>query len=133
MKQKAKVSESSQLLVATGKSSRLDAIRKKTGLLVDKVDLDKSQPLLISGLNQQTKETLQQANSIIDERMNQILDTYSAGKKNTFFKIKYGVVPGKVRDKGIKEIFKLLALDAKTIKHFHLIESLHLDGTSSNA
>ncbi len=132
MKNELKVNEDRPLLVATGKSSRLDAIRKKAGLLVDQVELDKNQQVLIPGLKQSTKESLQQANSIIDERITAIMASYSSGKENTFFKIKYGDYPDKIKKKKVLDVFKLLALDSKVIKHFQLIEALYLDGSKAN-
>ncbi len=132
MKKELKVNENKPLLVAAGKSSRLDAIRKKAGLLVDQqLELDKNQQVLIPGLKQSTKESLQQANSIIDERIATIMAGYSSGKENTFFKIKYGDYPDKIKKKRVVEAFKLLALDSKVIKHFQLIEALYLDGSKA--
>lgn len=130
MKQTTVKSESSQLLVAAGKSSRLDAIRKKTGLQSAETELSKKikPQIFASGLSQQTKEAIQQAGNMLEERMNSILNGYPAGKKNTFFKIKYGVGTAKVKNMLIKDIFKLLEMDSQQLKYYQLIENLYLSG-----
>ena len=98
---------SERLLIAAGKSSRLDALRKKSALPVNLTDSDikQNQILLATGLDQQTKQALHQAKSVFEEIMNSIMDAYPAGKKNGFFKIKYGADAGKVKDMLIKDIW----------------------------
>jgi hypothetical protein len=88
---------------------------------------------LVSGLNQQTKDALQQANKLFEEKLSFILNKYPAGKKNTFFKIKYGMPVTKVEKILLKDIFKLLAIDTQQIKHYQLIESMYLSGKQVDA
>lgn len=130
-----KSNENSHLLVAVGKSSRLDAIRKKADLVADPVVVNKKhKPFAqVSGLNQQSKEALQQAVTMIEYKMNSILATYPAGKKKTFFKLRYGVNPEQVDTLPLQEVFKLLKLDGSGIKYFPLIEKICSDGRINNA
>jgi len=135
MKQTTVKSESSQLIVSAGKSSRLDAIRKKAGLQIAGTELPKktNSPILASGLPQQTKVALQQAGILFEERIASILNEYPAGKKKTFFKIKYGVSVAKIKTMLIKDIFKRLEMDKQQLKHYQLIENLYLSGKTPNA
>lgn len=127
--------ENSHLLVARGKSSRLDAIRKKAGLAGKPTDLEEKQSQLVigKGLNQATKEALQQASVLIEDKLNTLMAAYPTGKKNAFFKIKYGVEIEKVKEMSVQDIFKLLKLENKKIKHFLMIENLYLNGKTSDA
>jgi len=134
MKQISK-SENSPLLVAAGKSSRLEAIKQKAGLKGATTNVDKKlkKSVFILGLNPVTRDALQQATVMVDERMESIINGYPDGKKNTFFKLKYGVKVDKVKGLLIADIFKLLILDANSIKHYALIEKLYLDGKTVDA
>jgi len=127
--------ENSHLLISAGKSSRLDALRKKAGLLTNNSALDKklNQQASLVGLNQATKEALLQAIALIDEKLNSLMNAYPAGKKNTFFKLKHGTEVGRVKKMPVKAVFKLLKIDRKQIKHFQMIENLNLNGQSSDA
>jgi len=121
---------SGQLLVAAGKSGRLDALRKKSGLPVNQLGSAKKQNehSFSDDLDLQTKKALHQAKRVFQETINSIMEAYPAGRKNRFFKIKYGSDAGKVKDMLIKDIFLLLELDGNKIKHFQMIENLHLNG-----
>ncbi len=135
MNQERVKSQSSQLLVSAGKSSRLDAIRKKAGQQIEGAEVNakaKHQPFVL-GLNQQTKDALQQANDNVDKRMESILNGYPAGKKNTFFKLKYGVGTDKVKTMLIKDIFKLLEISSKQLTYYPLIENMDLSGKLADA
>jgi len=134
MKQISK-SENSPLLVAAGKSSRLEAIKQKAGLKIAAPNTEKKlkKSVFVSGLNPATKDALQQAKVMVDERMESIINAYPDGKKNTFFKLKYGVKVDKVKGMLIADIFKLLMLDANNIKHYSFIEKLYLDGKAADA
>jgi len=130
-----KNNENSHLLVAAGKSSRLDAIRKKAGLQIAETALQKKpkpKPFA-TGLNQVTKQALQQAELKIETTIESIVKSYPAGKQKTFFKLKYGVNIDNIKGLLIKDIFKKLALDTYEIKHFNLIENLYLDGKTADA
>ncbi len=133
MKQISK-SENSPLLVASGKSSRLEAIKKKAGLIVaENTNKKLKKSVFVSGLNPATRDALQQVTVMVDERMESIINSYPDGKKNTFFKLKYGVKVDKVKGLLIADIFKLLMLDANSIKQYVLIEKLYLDGKKADA
>ena len=132
MKETEKVTVNNNLLVGTGKSSRLAAMRKKSGLANNNTSLDEKQnrQQLVTGLNQQTKDALQQAGIEIEERITLIMNGFPAGKKNTFFKLKYGVDIGKIKVMAMKQVFTLLNLDIKQNRHFRLIENLDVNGNS---
>ncbi len=123
-----------ELLVALGKSSRLDAFRQKSGLPINQAGKVKAYNLHTKavGLDQQIKEALHQAKTIIEERVDSILNVYPEGKKNTFFKIKYGVDTDKIKGMSMRDVFNLLELDDKRIKHFLMIETLCLSGKTSD-
>lgn len=129
MKETKKNALSSPLLIAKGKSSRLDAIRNRAKPEGD-TELDSKQKpqVFVSGLNKQTLGALKQAKATVDERLDSIMNTYPAGKKKTFFKLKYGISGDKVKLLVIKDMFKLLGLETKEIQYFSLIEGLDLNG-----
>ncbi len=124
----------SHLLVADGKSSRLEAIKQKAGLKIAETssNIEGNRTVLVQGLSQTTKEALQQANVIIDETINKILNAYPAGKRSTFFKLKYGVQVDCIKLMLIADIFQLLKLDTKSVKHFALIKKIFTDGKQSD-
>ncbi|MCF6250418.1 MAG: hypothetical protein L3J75_03990 [Methylococcaceae bacterium] len=130
MKENNKVSAASHLLVGSGKSSRLSAMRNKAQQPKNRVELDgnKTRQPIIAGLNQQQTVALQKTSITIDERMTQMMSSYPAGKKKTFFKLKFGVNAEKIKVMAIKDIFILLNLDSAKIQHFRLIENLDLNG-----
>jgi len=130
MKENNKVSAASHLLVGSGKSSRLSAMRNKALQPKNRVELDgnKTRQPIIAGLNQQQTLALQKTSIAIDERMTLMMSSYPAGKKKTFFKLKIGVNAEKIKVMAIKDIFILLNLDSAKIQHFRLIENLDLTG-----
>jgi len=135
MKTTATSNENSHLLIARGKSSRLDAIRKKSGLEPKLSALEEKQNkhVMVDGLNQMTKEALQQATALIEGEINVLMAAYPAGKKTTFFKIKHGADIDKVKNMSVQDIFKLLKLESKKIKHFQMVANLHLNGKTCDA
>ncbi len=119
----------SQLLVASGKSTRLAAIAKKENRVTSQSNLNnKPQQSFVKGLNQQSKEALQQANNVIEARLADILKSYPAGKKNTLFKIKYGVALETINVMTVKAVFLLLNIESVDIRKFSLIENLTSKG-----
>ena len=130
MKETEKANVNNNLLVGAGKSSRLVAMRKKAGIAINNTGLDEKQnrQQFVTGLNQQTKDALQLAGIGIEERITLIMNGFPAGKKNTFFKLKYGVDVGKVQEMAMKQVFALLNLDIKQNRHFRLIENLDVNG-----
>ncbi len=121
------------LLVGVANSSRLAKMREKAGLAINKPGLEVTQtkPQFADGLNQQTIEALQQARSIVEEKMAAIFNAYPAGKKETFFKIKYGINSDKLKLLPMKQVFALLKLDCSVVKNFRLIENLDCTGKST--
>ncbi len=130
MKENNKVSAASHLLVGSGKSSRLSAMRNKSLQPKNRVELDgnKTRQPIIAGLNQQQTLALQKTSIAIEERMALIMGDFPSGKKKTFFKLKFGVNAEKIKVMAIKDIFILLNLDSAKIQHFQLIENLDLTG-----
>ncbi len=127
--------ENSHLLVADGKSSRLQAIKQKAGIRVAETSsyIEGNKTVWVHGLSQTTKEALQQANVIIDETINKILNAYPAGKRSTFFKLKYGVQVDSIKRMLITDIFDLLKLETKSVRNFALIKKLFIDGKQPDA
>ena len=133
MNENKKNTVNGNVLVGAGKSSRLDAIRKKTVSPNNNTRFDEKQkPRLVTGLNQQTKEALQQAALMMEERMTIIMNGFPAGKKNTFFKLKYGVDSNKINKMAMKQVFSILHLDSSKNRHFRLIEKLDIKGNRIN-
>lgn len=122
----------SSLLVGVGKSKRLDAIRKKTGLAKDSNVFSATQNnrQSESDLTQSAKEALKQARLVIEQRMSSILNTYPPGKTNTFFRLKYGVDVKKIYTLPLNTAFDTLKLDASKIQHFKMIENLDFNGVN---
>lgn len=118
------------LLVGVANSSRLAKMREKAGLAINKPSLEGKQnkPQFADGLNQQTIDALQQAWALVEEKMADIFNAYPAGKKETFFKLKYGVNSEKIKTMSIKQVFVLLKLDSSIVKNFRLIEKLDSKG-----
>jgi hypothetical protein len=130
MNENNKVSAASHLLVGSGKSSRLSAMRNKALLPKNRVELDdnKIRQSFVAGLNQQQTVALQKTSITIEERMALIMGDFPSGKKKTFFKLKFGVNAEKIEVMAIKDIFALLTLDSAKIQHFRLIENLDVKG-----
>lgn len=120
----------SSLLVGAGKSTRLDAMRKKISLnggdTVFNATDNKQQ--MRNDLTPAAKEALMQANVDIEERMSKILKAYPAGKTNTFFKLKYGVEIQKLNELSLTKVFEILVLDALRIRNFKMVQHLKMSG-----
>jgi dGTP triphosphohydrolase len=130
MKENHKVSVSSNVLVAAGKSSRLAALSKKamgqkniTGL-----GNNKSQHQFVADLKPETEKALQQSIQLIEEKVAFILNGYPMGKKSTFFKLKHGVGIDKIKEMAMRDVFVLLGLETIKIQQFRLIENLDSSG-----
>ena len=126
MKDVKKVSISSHPLVSSQKSSRLAAMRNK---VEDKfVVKGNNQSQVGSGLKPELKVILNQAITIINEKLTTIIKSYPAGKKNTFFKLKFGISVEKVKEMSLKSVFDLLNLDSSKIRNFQQIEKMNCYG-----
>ncbi len=129
MKENNKVIVSNSLLVGAGKSSRLAAIRDKAQQ--QSIDINKQPRQFSKQLKLENKAALQHAVNLIEQRMAEILRAYPVGKKNTFFKIKYGIKVDEIRKMSIKQDFHLLQLNSIDIHKFHLIENLDFSGKTA--
>jgi len=119
------------MLVETGKSSRLAAIRAKAAKQSGEVKtLDRQ---FATHLKPENKRALLQAINLIEQSMSEILRHYPTTKKNTFFKLKYGVKVDKINKMPIKQVFHLLDLNPTGIDSFRLIENLTLCGETANS
>jgi len=127
-----KVSVNSNVLVGAGKSSRLAALNNKamgqkniTGLA-----RNKSRQQFVAGLKPEIEIALQQSIKLIEEKVTVILNSYPISKKNTFFKLKYGVDLNKIKEMAMKDVFILLGLETLKIQQFRLIECLDSNGNN---
>ena len=132
MKETIKAPVNSNVLVGTGKSSRLAALTNKalgqkniTGL-----GDSRSQHQFVAGLKPETEMALQKSIKLIEEKVTVILNGYPMGKKNKFFKLKHGVDINKIKEMAMKDLFVLLSLETTKIQQFRLIESLDSSGNS---
>ncbi len=130
MKKINKVSVGDNLLVEAGKSSRLMAIGNKVIAKNNNPNQDFNNKLsqVETRLKPETKIALEQANNLIDEKVFVILNGFSSAKKNSLFKLRFGVDIDDINDMAIKRVFSLFYLDARKIQHFRLVENLNLQG-----
>lgn len=122
---------SSAVLVGAGKSKRLDALRNKVSLNMDKAPFrvtQKSQEKIENELSQFANEALEQAKHAIEERISKILNAYPPGKSKTFFKLKYGVDVQMVKRLSLRKVFDILTLNDSEIKYFKKIQHLNIYG-----
>ncbi len=129
MKENAKVSAHEHLIVGTGKSSRLAQLANK----VKKQDfkLNQQQKQSVNNLKPEASLALQRANTLIEQKMSAILDSYPAAMKNSLFKLRYGVEIDKISTMAINDVFSLLGLDKAKIRQFTMIENLDSKGVIS--
>jgi hypothetical protein len=122
------VSESS-LLVPLAKSKKLTAIRGRLQTLqtLEKspVQIDETHSL---GLNKEVNGLLKEARELINAKIDKIMASYPAGKKNKMFALRYGS-PETIKQMKIKAIFARLAI--VKAKKFALIESLNYFGNDT--
>ena len=134
MKENKKISVNSNVLVGSGKSSRLAALSKKASGHKNIIGLgdNNSQYKFSVGLKLETEMALQQAIKMIEEKVTFILNGYPMGKKSKFFKLKYGVDIEKIKEMTMKDVFVMLGLETMMIQQFRLIESLDSNGKLLN-
>ncbi len=127
--------ESRNSLISPGKSSRLDAIRKKSGRVSDQPapasNSKKNQ--FPKNLNPQTNAALVAMNQRVEDYLNDVLRGYPANKKNSFFRLKHGCEIDQLREMNVQEICKCLKLDTTKIKDYALIAKLNLQGSRRDA
>ena len=119
------------MLVETGKSSRLAAIQAKAAKQSGKIKTPDRQ--FASHLKPENKRALLQAINLIEQSMSEILANYPVAKKNTFFRLKYGINVDKINKMPIKQVFHLLHLKPTGIDDFPLIENLILRGDTAGS
>lgn len=114
------------LLVAHGQSKKLADIRKRLqpDFPVEVAPLPGKQPL--PGLKPEIATELNQAKTLIDDRINQIMRAFPEGKKNRLFGFRFGSVDA-VKAMTIKSAFKTLGIDDNSVK-MKLIADLDFHG-----
>jgi hypothetical protein len=128
-RQKIAVNESAPL-VPIGKSSKLMAIRNKskTSSAANNVDLPVKENF--SDLTPAAK-VLQQARTLIDGRINDIMTRFPDAKKNSLFRVRFGSVEA-IKALPIATAFKRLDIDSRLPK-IGLIEGLDYYGNDTRA
>lgn len=126
MSKKEKITEAikSNQLISAGQSSRLAAMSRKVQAST------KTLQQFNSDVKPDVKTALQQANKLVEQKMGFILNAYPVGKKNSFFKLKYGLSISQINEIEIKKVFTLLKLNATG--QFKKIEDLDLKGNIIN-
>lgn len=133
MQENKNTSVSGSLLVGANKSSRLAAMRAKAmGNVNSQAPIKKDQKQWTTGLKTEVRNVLEQSEKLIDEKVAVVLNAYPKGKKNTFFKLKYGIKLEKIKMMSRKEVFSLLGLETAKIKQFRLIENMDHNGNTVN-
>ncbi|MCK9605617.1 MAG: hypothetical protein M0R33_04100 [Methylomonas sp.] len=107
-----KPEQTSTTLLASGKSSRLLEMRKKStqaqsadSTTATGFDLTATQSAR-KGINPQ----LLLAQQLIDQRLAEILAYFPAGRQRSLFKIRYGVDPDNLKQQPIQQIFNVLKI-----------------------
>ncbi len=111
---KVSVTERS-VLVSPGQSKKLADIRKKFQTPTKVEALQLQEKPLLTRLKTEVATELNQAQKLIDARINEIMRSFPEGRKNKLFGIRYGSVAS-VKAASIKIAFKLLAIDATQVK-----------------
>lgn len=124
----AAVSESS-MLVPLAKSKKLSAIRGRLQALqtLEKSPVQTDEPPSL-GLNKEVNSLLKEARKLINAKIDEIMTSYPAGKKNKMFALRYGS-PETIKQMKIKAIFTRLAIVKE--KKFALVESLNYFGNDT--
>ena len=117
--------QESNLLVPSGKSKRLAALRRQNRIQVPE-DSETQEAAMLAALNQDVYEALREARVCIQRRIEQIKHHYPPGRQNKLFAIRYGDLEC-IKRRSIKEIFDLLAMEPDQ-KNFNLIEHRDFDG-----
>ncbi len=130
MGQDSKPVSSSQVLVGSGKSRRLSAmaesVQAKKVLQKQSAQLDKSG--LMDGIKPGVQQALIEAQHIIGDRIETIMSVYPQNKKNSLFKLRFGVTVDQLFQLKINQIFQILKLDVHQLKSYRLVENLDLSG-----
>ena len=119
------ISESS-MLVPLAKSKKLAAIRKQSQAqqTIEKQPVKRDE-IASSGQNKEANALLKAAREQIDAKIAELMASYSPGKKNKMFALRYGS-PESIKQMAIKAIFTRLGLVKP--KKFALIENLDYFG-----
>ncbi len=127
--------ETRNILLAQGQSSRLDAIRKKAGkasVQSEQLKASKKQTF-DKDLNPRTKQALEAFNLALDQFLNELIKSYPANKKISFFRLKYGCNEQQLRVMSVKDICRVLKLDSNKVKDYSLISAFNLQGRRPDA
>jgi len=101
---KAKVTELNTAIIHLGNSKRLQAIRQKA--------LGKQNVQPQEKLKTESQDDLLTARNLIQQRLGEITRHYPAAKKNSFFKIRYGITLDAIKKMSLAEIFQKLEINA---------------------
>lgn len=113
-RQKVSVTERG-LLLAHGQSKKLAAIRKKVQPLASIEDVLLPEKESFAGLKPELAAELKSARKIIDDRINEIISSFPAGKKNKLFSFRFGSIDA-IKSMSIKAAFKKLGIDDNSVK-----------------
>lgn len=128
-RQKISISECN-LLLAHGQSKKLANIRKKVQPLVTAEDVPLSEKENLSGLKPELAAGLKSARKIIDDRINEIMNSFPEGKKNKLFGFRFGSIDA-IKSMSIKAAFKKLGIDDNSAK-IKLIAEMDYYGNQVN-
>lgn len=103
-----KPEQTSMTLLASGKSSRLLAMRQKS------IHSTPTDPTVTQSITktagEDTDPQLLLARQLIDQRLVEILAGFPAGRQRSLFKIRYGTDPDILKQQPIRQIIKLLKI-----------------------
>lgn len=111
-------------LVDVRKSKKLAAFANKSANILP----DKPKPTVVSGLKSDFDSTLQQARTLIDGRIHDIMNSFSEGRRNKLFNLRFGSVAA-IQALEITLAFKKLAIDSHSL-NMHLLASRNYHGDS---
>jgi hypothetical protein len=103
-----KPEQTSMTLLASGKSSRLQAMRQKS---IHSTPTDPTATRSITkAADKDTDPQLLLARQLIDQRLVEILAGFPAGRQRSLFKIRYGIDPENLKQQPIRHIANLLKI-----------------------
>lgn len=116
-----------RLLVAPNKSKKLAAMANKLPVDLSAKTLPTRESKAVSGLKSELEIELQQAQDLIDTRINEIMNSFPQGRRDKLFSIRFGSVAA-IKSLAITAAFKKLGTHhpVKT----RLLASLNYHGES---
>jgi len=98
-----------------GHSKKLADIRKKVQPLAAAENVSLSEKETFAGLKPELAAELKSARKIIDDRINEIINSFPEGKKNKLFSFRFGSIDV-IKSMSIKAAFKKLGIDENSVK-----------------